>query len=78
MLTIPNADSEPYFERRLEALSQAATGRLVAQGHGKDSISFARFLNMRYEGTDFALMCAGQKGDGGQHYRLVFMQRFVN
>ncbi|KAJ2636947.1 hypothetical protein GGF40_002685 [Coemansia sp. RSA 1286] len=41
---------------RLQALESAARDRLVEQGYSSSSVSALRFLHLRYEGTDAALM----------------------
>ncbi|KAJ1643421.1 hypothetical protein J3B02_001321 [Coemansia erecta] len=41
---------------RLQALETAACDRLVEQGYESSSVSALRFLHLRYEGTDAALM----------------------
>ncbi|KAJ2394606.1 hypothetical protein GGI05_001967, partial [Coemansia sp. RSA 2603] len=56
---------------RLAALEAAARERLAAQGYGGARTAVQRFLRMRYEGTDAALMVRepgdGKGGDGGDY-----------
>ncbi|KAJ1724675.1 hypothetical protein LPJ53_001103 [Coemansia erecta] len=55
---------------RLAALEAAARERLAAQGYGDARTAVQRFLRMRYEGTDAALMVR-EPGDG--HYAAAFV-----
>ncbi|GKY94529.1 hypothetical protein MPSEU_000418600 [Mayamaea pseudoterrestris] len=41
---------------RLASLAEKATAALKRQGYGADEINVTRFINMRYEGTDNAIM----------------------
>jgi 5-oxoprolinase (ATP-hydrolysing) len=43
-------------QARLGHLGQVAVGALVAQGYSKESVVLERYINMRYEGTDNAIM----------------------
>jgi 5-oxoprolinase (ATP-hydrolysing) len=43
-------------KRRLEHLAQVATAALVKQGYEKKDIVVEKYINMRYEGTDNAIM----------------------
>lgn len=49
----PSAQSR---EERFIVLSQAAIAALVKQGYKQDSIVIERYLNLRYQGTDNAIM----------------------
>ena len=49
-----NAKSE--LKRKMEALKKKSTAKLLDQGFSKDSIVFEEYLNMRYRGTESALM----------------------
>ena len=43
---------------RLEQLAKAATAALLNQGYDKESIVVEKYINMRYDGTDNAIMIA--------------------
>lgn len=49
----------------LIALAQDAQTELVADGFPREAISYQFFLNMRYEGTDNAVMTHGPSGNKG-------------
>jgi 5-oxoprolinase (ATP-hydrolysing) len=67
-------ESLPTLEARLDVLEKAAREELVAQGFAEDAIRVERFLNLRFAGTDCALMTArseevrtgGRQSDGGE------------
>lgn len=44
------------LKAKMESLKQKATKRLQSQGFGTESIAFEEYLNMRYRGTESALM----------------------
>eukprot|EP00741_Cyanophora_paradoxa_P015448 tig00020892_g14911.t1 len=46
----------PGVRARLDALAEEARGRLRAQGFSAERVRCDRFLNLRYEGTDAAIM----------------------
>jgi 5-oxoprolinase (ATP-hydrolysing) len=51
-----NATFMADMEVRLSELASKATAALVAQGYGEDQVLMEKFINMRYEGTDNAIM----------------------
>lgn len=67
-------ESLSTLEARLDALEKAAREELVAQGFAEDAIRVERFLNLRFAGTDCALMTArseevrtgGRQSGGGE------------
>ncbi|KAL1960877.1 hypothetical protein VTO42DRAFT_5860 [Malbranchea cinnamomea] len=54
-------ETQPLFRSKLEALAEASTAELEAQGFPRENIRHEMYLNMRYEGTNTALMIL--KGD---------------
>jgi len=48
--------SIPALEARLDALEEAAREELAAQGFASETVLVERFLNLRFAGTDCALM----------------------
>lgn len=50
-------------EQRLQHLVEIAKGALLKQGHGSSNIVVERYINMRYQGTDNAIMIQ-EKFDG--------------
>lgn len=57
------AASSPGLDARLRVLEQLAKSRLVEQGFSDTSIKMERFLNMRYQGTDTAMMTVAVEGE---------------
>ncbi|CAG8509217.1 4459_t:CDS:10, partial [Scutellospora calospora] len=49
-------DSLPYLMEKIHALCEACTKELKSQGFDESCIQHEIFLNLRYEGTDFAFM----------------------
>ncbi len=43
-------------EERLVHLAQKAINKLINQGYGKDQIKIQKYINLRYDGTDTAVM----------------------
>lgn len=54
-----NASNKPELVASLAALADEVQSELVADGFKRDAIQFQFFLNMRYEGTDNAVMTRG-------------------
>jgi 5-oxoprolinase (ATP-hydrolysing) len=52
-----NKDNWSIISDRLKHLSKCGTEELVKQGYDHQSIVVEKYLNLRYEGTDCALMC---------------------
>lgn len=50
------ADNLPYFKQRLTHLSNLAKERLSKEGFKNDSVEIIEYLNLRYYGTDYAIM----------------------
>lgn len=50
------ADSREELERRLDSLEKRATVALKAQNFADDNIVFERYLNLRFAGTELAIM----------------------
>ena len=77
----PGPAGGAVFDARFSALEQAATGSLAAQGFPPDSISCERYLNLRYAGTDVAIMTPCPSADGDMSvapgdYAAAFMARY--
>lgn len=51
-------------EERLADLARKATASLVKQGYSQSDVVVERFVNMRYEGTDNAIMIIDKDGSG--------------
>ncbi|PLB52497.1 putative 5-oxoprolinase [Aspergillus steynii IBT 23096] len=51
-----SADSATRLEKRFSQLEHRASEQLASEGFGKDQVKHERFLNMRYKGSDTALM----------------------
>ena len=62
-------------EARLEHLAEKARSSLIKQGYSEDSIVIEKYLNMRYEGTDNAMMILECHGAG---VALPYAHTFVD
>ncbi|KAF6140254.1 hypothetical protein GIB67_000302 [Kingdonia uniflora] len=70
---------ESVFEasRREAILLEQVTEKLREQGFGSESISTDTYLNLRYEGTDTAIMVKRQNEDSmGSDYAVEFVRKF--
>ena len=67
-----NPDTLPHIEKRLEALRKKALDRLMVQGFTEERCLHENFLNMRYEGSDTALMVP-QPEDASDFARAFFL-----
>ena len=52
----PNVGISPEGQQRMEHLASIAIDALLKQGYTKDQIVVEQYLNMRYDGTDNAIM----------------------
>ncbi|KAM3577612.1 hypothetical protein VYU27_000488 [Nannochloropsis oceanica] len=63
--------SRSVLEARLDALEEAAREELQAQGFEPEAVQVERYLNLRFAGTDCALMttaaCGSSGGDDGDY-----------
>ena len=60
-------------QERVQVLAKEATAVLVGQGFQADEVEVIPYLNLRYEGTDTAIMT---RSDSADHYQRTFMQRY--
>ncbi|CAF0887500.1 unnamed protein product [Adineta ricciae] len=60
---------------RLKHLSNCGIEELGKQGHDRKSIVIEKFLNLRYEGTDCALMCTSSE-DTPESFTDVFLKKY--
>ena len=51
------------IDHRLASLESAATAALMEKGQPASSVSCTHYLNMRYEGTDVAVMVSGARAE---------------
>ncbi|CAG9859662.1 unnamed protein product [Phyllotreta striolata] len=66
-----------YFEARLEALGRRCKRELLDQGFDEEHIELERYLHMRYDGTDCALMCRpGKRGNRLEDFLESFTERY--
>ncbi len=56
-------DALPAMEKQIEALRSQAFTALAEQGFGPDDMAYTAFLNLRYQGTDTALMIPRPEDD---------------
>lgn len=64
------ADSQAELTRRLDALERRAAAVLKAQNFADDAIVCERYLNLRFAGTELAIMVV--QGDGAWDFRALF------
>ena len=62
-------------ESRLDQLAEKACSSLLSQGYSKDTIVVEKYLNLRYEGTDNAIMIKESKCD---NTNLPYAKSFVD
>lgn len=62
-----------FRDAQLEKLAKKAKAVLVEQGYAEEDIVVEKYLNMRYEGTDNAIMISEQQGEA---YRSVFLAHY--
>jgi len=64
-------------EERLQALAAKAKQALVKQGYTDDNIVVERYLNMRYEGTDNAIMILETEGSSfAESFEALYQREF--
>jgi len=64
-------------EARLEQLAEKARSSLTKQGYADDSIVIEKYLNMRYQGTDNAIMIKeSKKTDANLPYAKTFVEQY--
>lgn len=63
----------PPLEKRLVQLEELARGKLYQRGFTQNQVSASRFLNLRFHGTDVALMVAADAMDS---YENTFLEQY--
>ena len=66
-------DQLALLKERLNGLEKAARSRLHERGFEADQVSATRFLNLRFQGTDVALMISASDID---QYEAEFLQAY--
>ena len=75
--TVLSPATLPALESRMDALASTVLAALEAQGFPKESASAERFLYLRYEGTDVALMVARPPdGDFARAFAEAYLREF--
>ena len=72
--TFYTAANRPILKERLDKLDAEVRAELGRQGFEGDRVHTERMLNMRFEGTDTALMVLPSKddGDGKEDFEAAF------
>ncbi|CAF5162334.1 unnamed protein product, partial [Rotaria sp. Silwood1] len=70
-----NSDNWLNIIDRLNYLSKYGTDELVKQGCDRKSIIVEKYLNLRYEGIDCALMCTSNE-DVAESFINVFLKKY--
>jgi 5-oxoprolinase (ATP-hydrolysing) len=71
-----NADSATEASRRAALLVKQVRDKLTEQGFGEESIRTDSYLNLRYEGTDTAIMVKQPEKESGCDYADEFVKLF--
>ncbi|QRV95664.1 5-oxoprolinase [Ceratobasidium sp. AG-Ba] len=72
-------DTQPRIIKRLDTLTEQVKSSLEKQGFKGDRVRVERLLNMRFDGTDTALMALEPEdgsGDFGKTFRKAYKQEF--
>ena len=69
-------DSLPSLQEKLDSLEAEATAALRAQGFLPSQITSERYLNLRYEGTDTALMARATADGNGRDFAEAFVATY--
>lgn len=69
------SDTKRRIQKRVDQLREKVQKELQAQGFKKDRIELQTLLNLRYEGTDTALMTL-QPEDGSWDFERVFVDKY--
>jgi 5-oxoprolinase (ATP-hydrolysing) len=70
-----NKDNWSNIIDRLNYLSKCGIEELVKQGYNHQSIVVEKYLNLRYEGTDCALMCTSNE-DTAESFTNFFLKKY--
>ncbi|CAF1236260.1 unnamed protein product [Adineta steineri] len=70
-----NSDNWSTVIDRLKHLSKCGVEELTKQGHDQKSIIVEKYLNLRYEGTDCALMCTSNE-DTPESFTNLFLKKY--
>lgn len=72
------AQNKSSLKRRLDKLEEDVRGELKSQGFEENRIHVERALNMRFEGTDTALMVlpGARDGDGKEDFEAAFKRAY--
>jgi len=70
-----NKDNWSNIMDRLKYLSKCGTEELTKQGYNHESIVIEKYLNLRYEGTDCALMCISNE-DTSESFINLFLKKY--
>ncbi|MCP4182248.1 MAG: 5-oxoprolinase, partial [Hyphomicrobiales bacterium] len=75
--TIYQRENWPLIEERLEILSSKAKQKLMKQGYETDQIKLQLYLNLRYHGTDTAMMVLQPEDkDYEKDFRAMYLREF--
>jgi 5-oxoprolinase (ATP-hydrolysing) len=66
----------PKLKSRLDKLSADVKAQLIEQGFTEDRIKFERMLNMRFDGTDTAIMVLEKEGQGESSFEEEFKKQY--
>jgi len=73
---ILSSSALPKLKSRLDKLSADVKAQLIEQGFTDDRIKFERKLNMRFDGTDTAIMVLEKEGQGESSFEEEFKKQY--
>ncbi|PAA71548.1 hypothetical protein BOX15_Mlig031794g1 [Macrostomum lignano] len=68
-------DNLASIEKRFQHLEGECLAKLTQQGFDKSCVRYERYLHLRYDGTDCAVMCRGST-EPNEDYLSVFVHRY--
>jgi 5-oxoprolinase (ATP-hydrolysing) len=76
--TLYSAQTKPELVARLDRLTESVRAELASEGFEGKRVRLERVLNMRFEGTDTALMVLPNKedGDGNEDFEAAFKRHY--
>ena len=74
--TFYTPENVPALSSRLDALTEATQKELEKQGFPAERIRIERMLNMRFDGTDTALMVLPEAGENENDYLSAFRRAY--
>jgi 5-oxoprolinase (ATP-hydrolysing) len=75
--TVLGLEALPPIDKEIESLREQAYSALTSQGFGQEAMGHTAFLNLRYQGTDTAMMIVRpENGDYAGAFRKAYHREF--